>query len=407
MEEFKNRSFKRLIREYEFLLEDYDDVCEIHKQANAEMSAELNKVKPKEVFEADYLEEDSESKKENESGHNDKDLKKLFRKIVFICHPDKAKAADNQDRKTQLARYYEQAVIANDECNWALMVVIAIKLDIKLPDAAEAQVEKIQEDTNVLRMKINAMTQSYVWQWYQAEEEKRKQMIETYMNLLTKSLKPKVIVNGKETDASVEVTNTLGTKLILGVGHPRTGTGYTAKLLQSWGLDVGHETLGNDGTVDWSLVPGGKSLWQDVDFKDYDWNYIIYCVRDPRMSIPSIVYTEDIKSMSKEFRLKSGVVNDFNPIVVAIESILKWDKFADQLKPNFTYRIEDQGEHLFKFLETEGLSVQFDASVIGDAQNTREHPAWDMLLLEYPNIRTRYKNMINAFCEKHGYANLF
>ena len=92
MSDPKGRLFKRLIREYEFLLEDFEDVYEIHKQANIEMSSELNKVKPKDVFEADYLESEEEPERENEPGHNDKDLKKLFRKIVFICHPDKAKA---------------------------------------------------------------------------------------------------------------------------------------------------------------------------------------------------------------------------------------------------------------------------------------------------------------------------
>jgi hypothetical protein len=58
------------------------------------------------------------------------------------------------------------------------------------------------------------MTQSYVWQWWQAEEAKRKEMIETYMALLTKSLK-------------VKNTEPKKSKLILGLGHPRTGTGRT------------------------------------------------------------------------------------------------------------------------------------------------------------------------------------
>lgn len=405
MDPLKQRLFKRLIREYEFLLEDYEDVAEIHKQANAEMSAELNKVKPKEVFEADYLEEDGEANEEKEPLHNDKDLKKLFRKIVFICHPDKVKSEADQKRRAELAKYYEQAVIANDEGNWALMVVVAIKLEVELPEAAEAQVEKIQEDTNELKTKIDSMTKSYVWQWWQAEEAKRKEMIETYMSLLTKSLKPKIIVNGGENPAQVSIVK--DSKLILGVGHPRTGTGYTAKLLQSWGLDVGHELMGVHGTVDWSLAPGGKSLWQAVDFKDYDWSYIIYCVRDPRMSIPSIVYTEDTKPASIEFRLKSGIMDEPNAISRAIDSILKWDKFIDRLKPNFTYRIEDQGIDLFNFLNEKELPVDFNNSNLGVAQNTREHSTWDELILKHPHIKTRYKNMINSFCEKYGYTNLF
>lgn len=391
MDPLKQRLFKRLIREYEFLLEDYEDVAEIHKQANAEMSAELNKVKPKEVFEADYLEEDGEANEEKEPLHNDKDLKKLFRKIVFICHPDKVKSEADQKRRAELAKYYEQAVIANDEGNWALMVVVAIKLEIELPEAAEAQVEKIQEDTNELKTKIDSMTKSYVWQWWQAEEAKRKEMIETYMSLLTKSLK---IKNAEPEKKS---------KLILGVGHPRTGTGYTAKLLQSWGLDVGHEKMGEHGTVDWSLSPGGKSLWQDVDFNDWDWQHIIYCVRDPRMSIPSIVYTED---GSIEFRKKNGVKVSGNPIVNAINSIYSWDQLISKLEPNLTFRIEDQEMILFNYLKESGSNITWDNIAVGQKQNQRQHPTWEEMIREYGDIPIRYKIKINTYCKKHGYSKI-
>jgi len=390
MSDPKGRLFKRLIREYEFLLEDFEDVYEIHKQANIEMSSELNKVKPKDVFEADYLESEEEPEKENEPGHNDKDLKKLFRKIVFICHPDKAKAEDNAARRTELARYYEQAVTANDEGNWALMVVVAIKLGIELPEEAEAQVEKIQTDTDQLREKINAMTQSYVWQWYQAEEEKRKEMVETYLGLLTKSL-------------NVKKEEPKKSKLILGLGHPRTGTGYTAKLLQSWGLDVGHEKMGEHGTVDWSLSAGDRSLWQDADFKDCEWQHIIYCVRDPRETIASLIYTENTKEGSMAFREKYGVRGHSNPIIVAINSIYRWDELISSLNPKLVFRIEDQSELLFNYLKDQGIELNWNDLIIGQKQNTREHPNWEEVVETFGNLSAKYKIKINMYCRKYGY----
>ena len=36
---------------------------------------------------------------------------------------------------------------------------------------------------------------------------------------------------------------------ILGLGHPRTGTGYTSALCRLWGLSIGHERLENDGRI--------------------------------------------------------------------------------------------------------------------------------------------------------------
>ena len=391
MQDPKSRLFKRLIREYEFLLEDYEDVAEIHKQANVEMSSELNKVKPKDVFEADYLEEESEDDEPKEPSHNDKDLKKLFRKIVFICHPDKVKAEADEMRRSELAGYYNQAVKAHEEGNWALMVVVAIKLEIELPEEAEAQVEKIQEDTNKLKEKINGMTSSYVWQWYQAEEDLRKKMLDDYLVMLKRSL------------GMVKGPSKKGSKLILGVGHPRTGTGYTAKLLQSWGLDVGHEKMGEHGTVDWSLATGKKSLWQDVDFNEYDWQCIIYCVRDPRESIPSIVYTEDIKEASINFRSKYSVLKNTNPITTAINSIYRWDQLVITLGPNYTFKIESDPAILFNWLKDRGHHVVWDDNLVNKKYNIRQHPSWDEMILEFGDIPEKYKNKLNIFCKKYGY----
>jgi hypothetical protein len=394
MDTAKHRIFKRLIREYEFLLEDYEDVAEIHKQANVEMSSELNKAKPQDVFEADYLEEESEDEAPKEPSHNDKDLKKLFRKIVFICHPDKVKAEADGQRRAELAGLYNQAVSAHDEGNWALMVVVAIKLEIELPVEAEAQVEKIQEDTNKLREKINGMTSGYVWQWYQAEEAKRKEMVETYMALLSKSIRSKQKVQKEQ-------------KLILGLGHPRTGTGYTAKLLQSWGLDVGHEKMGEHGTIDWSLAAGKKSLWQEVDFNEVDWQWIIYCVRDPRETIPSLVYTEDTKEGSLRFRKGAGVRDGGNPIVTAINSIYRWDQLVDLIEPDFIFKIETESRDLFDWLEKNGIPVEWNEALIGQKQNTREHPSWEEMIAEFGEIPAKSKIKLNTFCRKYGYKGIF
>ena len=391
MQDPKSRLFKRLIREYEFLLEDYEDVYEIHKQANVEMSSELNKVKPKDVFEADYLEEELEDDEPKEPSHNDKDLKKLFRKIVFICHPDKVKAEADEIRRSELANYYNQAVKAHEEGNWALMVVVAIKLEIELPEEAEAQVEKIQEDTNKLKEKINGMTSSYVWQWYQAEEDLRKKMLDDYLVMLKRSL------------GMADGPTKKGSKLILGVGHPRTGTGYTAKLLQSWGLDVGHERMGEHGTIDWSLVPAKKSLWQPVDFNEWDWQLIIYCIRDPRESIPSIVYTENTREGSLNFRKLHGVRDGGNPIVTAINSIYRWDQLVEDMEPDFIFKIESEGKELFEWLKQNGLPVEWNEVLIGQKQNTREHPTWDEMVAEFGEIPAKTKIKFNTFCRKYGY----
>ena len=93
--------------------------------------------------------------------------------------------------------------------------------------------------------------------------------------------------------------------------------------------------MGEHGTVDWTLAPGEKSLWQDVDFKDFNWEHIIYCVRDPRDSIASIAYTENIET-SLDFRKKfSKNIKNKNLIASAILSITEWDQMITNLNPSF------------------------------------------------------------------------
>ena len=394
MSDPKSRIFKRLIREYEFLLEDFNDVAEIHKQANVEMNSELNKHMSKKEFDAEHSQPEEDTEEVKEPNHSDKDLKKLFRKIVFICHPDKAKAEADNKRREELALYYEKAVIANDEYNWALMVVIAIKLEIELPAEAEAQVEKIQEDARLLKEKIDAMTQSYVWQWYYAEEAKRKEMVDMYLNMLTQAKQAKIA-------AAVQKE----AKLILGLGHPRTGTGYTAKILQSWGLDVGHEKMGEHGTIDWSLSISDKSIWQDLDFNGFDWQHVVYGVRNPRESIASIIDTEDL---SFDFRSKHAKLNrDENPIVSAIKSIHYWDKLIQKIDPNVIFRVEDEGIDLFNYLKDEGVNVTWSDEFLDKKFNSREHRTLEDIIAIHGMPSAKYQIMINTYCRRYGYPTLF
>ena len=384
-----DRRLQRLIRKYEFLLEDWHDVSEISQAANQEMFREINLNKPQGIFEDDYTRKDIEEEPLIEEVESDLVLKKLFRKIVVKCHPDKIYSDINESERINLSALYDQAIKAHTEKNWALMVIVAIKLDVELPPEAEDRVDQIEEETKELEERINNTTNSTAWQFYHADEEAKAEIIKTYINNLVAIKAFKANKKAQE-------------KLILGLGHPRTGTGYTAKLLQSWGLDVGHEKMGKDGIVDWSLA-AGKSLWQDVNLKDWNWQHIIYCVRDPKKSIPSIVYTEDTNSSSIGFRKENGVVIRENPIVTAINSIARWDRIISMLEPEIIYRIEDEGQELFEHLKSMGVVVEWSDTVLGKKKNARGHKSWEEMLSEFGEVPAKSKIRINQYCRKYGY----
>jgi hypothetical protein len=395
----RSAAFKRLIRKYEFLLEDWEDVSEISKSANLEMMREINLRKPADITENDFTVEESEEdeKEKEEETPEDRVLKKLFRKIVFKSHPDRLGDEVSELERVRLISLYDQAVSAHDDKNWALMVVTAIKLDVELPEEAEEMVDKIEDEAKELEEKINSTTSGIAWQFYHAAEEEKEKIVENYLKILKRE---------KE-----KYFNKPKSNLILGIGHPRTGTGYTSKLLQSWGLDVRHEKMGDHGTVDWSLSYKDHSIWQNIKFDDYNWEHIIYSVRNPKETINSLIFTEDVegKPSFKKRSEMTRISGRYPRLVNAIISIVETDKIIRESFPEmFTYRIEDQEELLFNYLKSRNIKVIWNSDIIGIPQNTRDHEYCD-IVKEFPNAtRWKYlKDEINDYCIRYGYPILF
>lgn len=211
-------------------------------------------------------------------------------------------------------------------------------------------------------------------------------------------------MNERQTSAEAPALEE-SSRLILGVGHPRTGTGYTAKLLTSWGLDVGHERLGKNGIVAWQLAvsTGPWPYLNGYEHSNYD--VLVYNVRNPMDSIPSIVFTEDIKPASLTFRVHAGTERSTNRVEQAILSILRWDELISALEPDVIFRVEDQEPALFAYLtEAVGLPLTFRQHGI---YNQRVHPDFGSLVEESGRVRPLVKEAINAYCQQHGYPMLF
>ena len=121
-------------------------------------------------------------------------------------------------------------------------------------------------------------------------------------------------------------------KKILGLAHPRTGTGYTSNLLRSFGLHAGHEIMQKDGIVAWQLAPVLEEKEElpfmkkcrDVYFDTYNWETIIYNIRNPKDSICSICYTEN-KTLAFRNRI-AKIETEKNRVSMAIQSILYFDR---------------------------------------------------------------------------------
>lgn len=381
-----------MLRQYEYCLEDLNDLKEIQGEINSEFGSAIAALKRPDLFENKNIEEIAEDSDKEEEIDNERDpnFKKLFRKIVIKSHPDKLGDDVTPIDKIRKQDLYEQAVKANDEYNWALLITVAIKLEIELGEEYHEYVNELSVESEKVQKEIDNIQGSIAWQWYYADEDKKDEMLKAYVKHMES-----VILGPKKKKTK-----------ILGVGHPRTGTGFTASILKSWGLDVGHEELRKDGIVAWQLAVR-QGPWPYIkEESQIDYEILIYNVRDPRTSIPSIVFTEDVKKPSLNFRLEKGkVLKSYNRVEQAIQSILRWDLLVQQMGPDFTYRIEDQAKDLFDFLQSKDLSVNWIEPL--EKVNARNHPDFSELKDEMAKVRPSVRGRINEFCLRHGYDLLF
>lgn len=203
---------------------------------------------------------------------------------------------------------------------------------------------------------------------------------------------------------------------ILGLGHPRTGTKFTAEILVSMGLDVGHEKLGEHGIVAWPLVyPKGPWPWVSrTPHTGITPMRIVYNVRSPHRSIKSIVYTDDKKEKSGKWRKKyldlplRGEVH--NRVEHAIISLLRFDQLIMAQSPDLVYRIEDQDKSLVQMVQDDwtgsprSLKDYRNPGIV----NARNYDDKDQCLdEEFDSVSDYFKDSINRYCDRYGYPLLY
>ena len=196
---------------------------------------------------------------------------------------------------------------------------------------------------------------------------------------------------------------------ILGIGHPRTGTGYTAMLLQSWGLDVGHEELGKDGIVAWqftipkSIIDKNKLPWiGEINHTEFNFENIIYNIRNPKQSIPSIINTENASIVYRS--TWTPISKNKNEIENAIVSIIWTDQRIHEVFDDIiTYRVEDQSDLLIDTLKKKYDLKKVVEDPPKDYNKKRDYGT----NLNWESVRPKYRNLINDFCVKYGYDKIY
>lgn len=192
-------NFKKILRDYNYLYESLNDVKEISSVAEGEFRQAMIDSGDKEALQAlvpnesqqTKLNEIKEEEQEKEPTHNDIDFKKLFRKIVIKCHPDKNRDASEKQLE-HLKKCYEDATFANNSYDWGLLLRVASQLDVDLSDIDEKHLQNIKLKNEDLKKEIQKYESSMAYQWYTKDDQKtRERFLAICLGVFKSSLKNK------------------------------------------------------------------------------------------------------------------------------------------------------------------------------------------------------------------------
>ena len=144
--------------------------------------------------------------------------------------------------------------------------------------------------------------------------------------------------------------------MIVGLGHPRCGTGFTASLLQQHGRDVGHEELGADGIVSWMQVAKRSSPPWGATLTDYPSDTSVFLVARSPLAALNSVATENQQIRSIGFRAEviwercgvdlfaaanqTGEAAIYDFLGWAVMSMAYWFRLCLEEKPALVFRVE-------------------------------------------------------------------
>ncbi len=214
MNKLKSLEIKRLLKELEFIESDFEyrnlavseadslfinsiseflsQHPELKKIYDDKITEKINKTIEKiqkksdeEVknLEFENLQDDispiEETQKDDEDKTDISQIKKLYREIVKLTHPDKVKSNKYNELYIKSSNYYESG-------NKIGIYSICNELDIEY-EIEEDDVILINEQILNLKNKINFLESTFAWQWYNCEDEMlRNQILLNFIKLKIK-----------------------------------------------------------------------------------------------------------------------------------------------------------------------------------------------------------------------------
>lgn len=219
MNKVKSLEFRKLLKELDYVESDFEYRNEIISEADAQFISSINQFlqnhpelkelydnkvtekieksikkntesEEKKVESDDTITDDTEIEeeesvdiKEIEEEIKDKksisEIKKLYREIVKLTHPDKVKNKRLNEVYLKATKYYDD----NNKIGiYAVCNELLIEYEIKTED-----IQLIYDEIKKYQQKINFLESTYTWKWYNCEnEEQKNQILINYIKLKIK-----------------------------------------------------------------------------------------------------------------------------------------------------------------------------------------------------------------------------
>ena len=171
MNKIKDLELKRMLQEYQYLLTDVEYRNELIEKYKSEFLEESYVEQKDEDVELD--EDGAPKKKEAEVIEVDEEtavrLKKIYREIVKLTHPDKVQSE-------YLNGLYLEATDAVKINDIYTLYKICVELDIEF-DMGEGEKKAISKSIDKLKKEIEVIENSYIWTWINSKTESEKKEI--------------------------------------------------------------------------------------------------------------------------------------------------------------------------------------------------------------------------------------
>tara|TARA_B100000131_G_scaffold251559_1_gene245169 strand:+ start:2075 stop:2662 length:588 start_codon:yes stop_codon:yes gene_type:complete len=106
-----------------------------------------------------------------------KKFKRLYKKIVQICHPDKHPNHLSEDDKDNLVKIYNDCTSAVKNKDLYFFLECASKLYINIPKLTEKEEEVLRKNCLKIEEEIKNIKNTYPWIWGKESSEEQRRMI--------------------------------------------------------------------------------------------------------------------------------------------------------------------------------------------------------------------------------------